>query len=195
MAAPSFIESSFTSKVEYEASLKFAPSGMDSLGPASVLETTSGEKLEAGVALAGKVVALYFSAHWCPPCKVFTPKLAAAYEMANEDDANFQIVFVSSDNDEAGMVEYMSAMHGPWLRVPFDSPLRKALKLKHGCFAGKTDATGKIVDEPAAGAVRRSGIPSLVVVGRNGEECVFDGKDAIATSGPHAIGTWRQYAW
>jgi nucleoredoxin len=26
-------------------------------------------------ALRGKVVAFYFSAHWCPPCQHFTPLL------------------------------------------------------------------------------------------------------------------------
>jgi len=32
-------------------------------------------------ALAGKeVIMLYFSAHWCPPCKIFTPVAATKYK-------------------------------------------------------------------------------------------------------------------
>jgi len=33
------------------------------------------EKVTAEAALGGKVVGLYFSAHWCPPCRQFTPVL------------------------------------------------------------------------------------------------------------------------
>mmetsp|Transcript_119915 Transcript_119915/g.274753 ORF Transcript_119915/g.274753 Transcript_119915/m.274753 type:complete len:81 (-) Transcript_119915:67-309(-) len=29
--------------------------------------------------LDGKTIGLYFSAHWCPPCRGFTPKLTESY--------------------------------------------------------------------------------------------------------------------
>ncbi|KAL1470713.1 hypothetical protein MTO96_024070 [Rhipicephalus appendiculatus] len=34
-----------------------------------------------------KAVALYFSAHWCPPCRMFTPVLAEAYKEMKEECA------------------------------------------------------------------------------------------------------------
>merc|ERR1719495_1556006 len=47
-------------------------------------------------AIAGKTLGLYFSAHWCPPCRGFTPKLAETYKKLKEQGQNFEIVFVSS---------------------------------------------------------------------------------------------------
>ena len=32
-----------------------------------------------------KVVCLYFSASWCPPCKAFTPMLEEFYNEVNSD--------------------------------------------------------------------------------------------------------------
>ena len=70
-------------------------------------------------ALGGKTLALYFSAHWCPPCKRFTPELAktyAALKAAGRDDVEF--VFVSGDRDEEAFKKYFATM--PWLALPFD---------------------------------------------------------------------------
>ena len=71
--------------------------------PDTPLETKTGEKVVAGEALKGKVVALYFSAHWCPPCRGFTPKLAAAYEMANEDEKKFDAMKMIHEEECQGM--------------------------------------------------------------------------------------------
>lgn len=71
--------------------------------------------------LCGKdrVLGIYFSAEWCPPCKGFTPKLVDFYNKLKEKDDNskFEIVFVSWDKDESTFTEYFNTM--PWLALPF----------------------------------------------------------------------------
>merc|ERR1719231_1447567 len=68
-------------------------------------------------ALAGKTtVGLYFSAHWCPPCRGFTPKLAKAYTDSLKAKG-MEIVFVSSDRDDEAFKDYFGEQ--PWLALPF----------------------------------------------------------------------------
>ena len=65
--------------------------------------------------LDGKSTLLfYFSAHWCPPCKGFTPQLAEFYR-SHADSKSFEIVFVSSDHDETEFKSYFAEM--PWTSV------------------------------------------------------------------------------
>ena len=64
-------------------------------------------------ALADKqVVGLYFSAHWCPPCRGFTPKLAEVYTAIKGTGKSLEIVFVSSDRDDVAFDSYHKEM--PW---------------------------------------------------------------------------------
>ena len=88
-------------------------------------------KISADSALEGKkIVAFYFSAHWCPPCRAFTPMLKDAYEEYLEESEDLEIIFVSSDRTSDDMKSYMQEAHGKWLAVPHDSELGKALKSK-----------------------------------------------------------------
>ena len=71
------------------------------------------------------VVGLYFSAHWCPPCRGFTPKLAETYKKINEaGDKAFEIIFISSDKDQEQFDSYFAEM--PWLALPFEQRDLKA---------------------------------------------------------------------
>jgi len=73
-------------------------------------------------------VALYFSAHWCPPCRRFTPQLAARAGELRDSGAKLAIVFVSGDEDEDKMKAYHSEEMPAFLAVPFaDEKRREAL--------------------------------------------------------------------
>ena len=137
-------------------------------------------------ALKGKAVALYFSAHWCPPCKRFTPILKDLYEEVNADDKQFEVIFVSSDEDEAARTKYMEEMHGDWLMCDWGE--RDALKQKFGCFAAKEQ-------EKFPDVQRRNGIPALVIVNPDGSEVVFGDAACLLVEkqGPIVVTSWPKW--
>ncbi len=43
------------------------------------------EKAQPGEGTSGPLVeCIYFSAHWCPPCRGFTPQLAEMFSFINQ---------------------------------------------------------------------------------------------------------------
>lgn len=99
-------------------------------------------------ALKGKIVGIYFSAHWCPPCRSFTPQLVNFYKhIQRQYPDKFEIVFVSFDRTSADMREYMKATKMPWLAIPYDA--------KHRLAQPKT--------------YNVSGIPTLIILDEKGE--------------------------
>jgi len=90
---------------------------MEALLGANLIKPFEGDVPTASAFEGKKAVGIYFSAHWCPPCRGFTPKLA---EMYNDGlrEAGLEIVFVSSDKDQDSFNGYLAEM--PWLAVPFE---------------------------------------------------------------------------
>ena len=76
-----------------------------------------GGKHDASV-LAGKVLGIYFSAHWCGPCRGFTPHLTALYNKLAAQGKNFEVIFASSDRDASAFAEYFGTM--PWKAIPYE---------------------------------------------------------------------------
>jgi nucleoredoxin len=108
------------------ANFPWKPKGFSEIWPDKFL-TKDG--LVDSSTLDKKHLMLYFSAHWCPPCKMFTPKLAEAYtELKLELVDDFELVFVSSDKDENAFEEYWGSM--PFCALPFENRTAKNLLSK-----------------------------------------------------------------
>ena len=105
--------------------------------------------------LKDKYVALYFSAHWCPPCRGFTPKLAEWYAKSLKEKG-LEIVFVSSDRDEKSFNEYFAEQ--PWLALPFSDRTKKAELSKQ---------------------FKVQGIPTLVILNKDGTVITTKGRAAL----------------
>lgn len=81
-------------------------------------------------ALDEKIVGLYFSANWYPPCRNFNQVLVNIYEQLKQSGANFEIVYVSSDEDIEAFSDYYHTFM-PWPAIPFaDLETKKALNRK-----------------------------------------------------------------
>jgi thiol-disulfide isomerase/thioredoxin len=117
--------------------------------------------------LEGKVVGIYFSAHWCPPCKEFTPKLALYYDKLQEAGKKFEVVLVSLDRSASDFDSYRKSM--PWVSLPFEvnppkgisaeisSAKKAALKLKYNVTAIPClvllDENGAVIEKNATAKI------------------------------------------
>jgi len=98
-----------------------------------------------------KIFGLYFSAHWCAPCRQFTPKLVEFYKQIAAAHPEFEIVFISGDHSAEAMQLYMRDAGMPWPAVAFDRVMTNEVLRK---YAGPglpdlviVDGSGKILSD------------------------------------------------
>ena len=116
-----------------------------------------------------EIVCLYFTAHWSPPCRRFTPLLAEFYREINLDPGHpkLEIVLVSSDKNEEDYTRYYEEM--PWLALQFnDTAKASQLKTKYG------------VEQ----------IPTLIVLNRECEVVNRNGRLDVMKEGEKAFTIW-----
>lgn len=133
----------------------------------SFLTTTDGARV-APDSLRGKIVALYFSAHWCQGCRNFTPALVR-FRNENAGD-EFETVFVSLDNSDAEKERFIREFGITGLTVPgARSPEAVALARKFG--------------------VRK--LPKLVILAPDGSIIPANGRSDVATNPEGALRRWN----
>jgi len=118
--------------------------------------------------LAGKTVGIYFSAHWCPPCRRFTPMLVKTVNKLKKDGKDFEVVFVSLDQSKKDMQVYMTEAKMPWYALPFTSAKKQSLLINY--------------------SVR--GIPALIVVDKDGKKITDNGRIEVMQKGDAAFNDW-----
>lgn len=95
------------------------------IGP--VLLDRHGKEVSSDILADKADVLLYFSALWCPPCKVFTPKLVKVYDDYVQD-GTFEVLLISSDRSADKMIEYMNQAGMNWYAVPWDRVTPSGIK-------------------------------------------------------------------
>lgn len=132
------------------------------------LKDDRGKNVAVDEALGGKIIGIYFSAHWCGPCRAFTPELVKFHKKVTRKGKPFEIVFVSSDRSSGDMYDYMEEMDMPWLALPFGDSHKSGLSKKFGV----------------------QGIPMLVIVDADGNLITKNGRGDVSSLGSAAFEKW-----
>jgi len=133
----------------------------------SKLKDSKGKTVSTSEALNGKIVGLYFSAHWCPPCRAFTPSLVT---FRDENEKEFEIVFVSSDNSEKEKKEYIRSENMKWLNLD----------------GVRSDDGKALMDKYSV-----SGIPKLVILAPDGSTITENGRGDVSGDPKGALAKWK----
>ncbi|CAL2031881.1 hypothetical protein CAEBREN_05304 [Caenorhabditis brenneri] len=127
--------------------------------------------VDGGEHLKGKVVGLYFSASWCPPCRAFTPKLVRFFNEIKKNHPEFEVVFVSRDREDGDLREYFLEHMGEWVAIQFGDPKIQELLAQ---YEVKT-------------------IPSMRIIKPNGDVVVADARTEIQEKGSDPEALWEEW--
>ena len=128
-----------------------------------------GSAADSGAVYSKKAIAVYFSAHWCPPCRGFTPVLTEFYnDVQSKHPDALEIIFATSDQDNEKFLDYFKSM--PWKAIKFGDAKINELKSHFGV----------------------SGIPCLVVCKPDGTLITKNGRGDVSQQGAACVEAWTK---
>jgi len=105
--------------------------------------------------LAGKVVLVDFWATWCGPCVAEIPNVLEQYEKYHKD--GFEVVGISLDQDREALEKFVNEQKVPW-PILFEEPKEDGWQHPLATFYGI------------------SGIPTVILIGRDGNVITLDAR-------------------
>ena len=138
--------------------LSSAPSILDRFDQHLVMLDKNGTlaPLDASALKNVKYFAFYLSASWCPPCRLFTPKLVDFYKSFKPQHPDFELIVVNHDASAQDMLAYMKDDAMPWPAVQYDAIDNTGLNSfdSDGYLPDLilVDAQGKVVSDSFQGA-------------------------------------------
>lgn len=121
------------------------------------------KKVNKKEALKSNFIGLFFSAGWCPSCRVFLSLLMNFYKEVNKNEKEIEIIFNSFDEDIESFREHYQRM--PWLAVPFEDPSREYIGKEYGIsgipYLIIFDKNGKLIEKSARMTIQNKGLASL----------------------------------
>lgn len=104
-----------------------------------------------------KIIGIYFSGHFCPPCRAFTPVLREKVAAYKSEGKNLDIVFVSSDGSNDEFESYFKNEMNGFYAIPFADARKNKLASLYSVMS----------------------IPTLILINGEGELITNNGRTAM----------------
>ncbi len=82
-------------------------------------------EMTLGQLLQTKMTGFFFNANWSQPGETFLEQLKKLYMEANNKRMDFEIIFVSFDDNQDTCMQTYKSQHGNWFLWPYKNELCK----------------------------------------------------------------------